>query len=95
MSHLSLPAKVSISEEVLFQHIDNEFVLLNMVSEKYFGLDEVAARFWTLFTEDSSIQNALEKVQSEFEADPETIKKDLMIFLDRLLEEKLIIIEKN
>ena len=94
MQQTSLPSKVKISSDILFQQLGDEYVLLNMESEKYFGLDEVAARFWQLLEADSSTQKALETVQAEYEADPETIKEDLRIFLQRLADEKLITIEE-
>jgi len=88
-----IPVKVNISNDVLFQNMGEEYVLLNMKTEKYFGLDAVAARFWQLFAENASTENALLQVQSEFEVEEETVKRDLLAFLQKLLAEELVTVE--
>src|SRR5476651_217271 len=93
MSYSPLPAKVKISDNVLFQQMGVECVLLDMESEQYFGLDEVAGRYWQIFAENGDIEKALVQIQTEYEIDLETLKQDLLIFLDKLEKEKLITIE--
>lgn len=41
---ISLPTRVEISPEVLFQELQGEAVLLNLTSERYYGLDDVGMR---------------------------------------------------
>lgn len=93
MPNTPLPAKVYISNDVLFQNMGDEYVLLNMKTEKYFGLDEVAARFWQLFEAGSSTEHAINQVKAEFDVDEETVIKDLKVFLEKLLAEELVTIE--
>ena len=47
----SLPTQVEISPEALFQELDGETVLLNLQSERYYGLDDVGTRMWQLLAE--------------------------------------------
>lgn len=93
MSNSSLPATVKISNDVLFQIMGDEYVLLNMKTEKYFGLDDVAARFWQLFEKDGSTEKAMQRVQLEYTVDEETVKQDLQAFLQKLLAEELVTVE--
>ena len=40
--------KYIIGEKVLYQQVDSEGVILDLVSERYLGLNEVGARIWQL-----------------------------------------------
>jgi hypothetical protein len=93
MTHLSLPKKVKISDNVLFQQINNECVLLDMDSEQYFGLNDVGARIWQILSEDGDTEKALSLLLAEYETDEITLRTDMVNLLTELGNEKLIIIE--
>ena len=93
MTDQSLPGKIKISDNVLFQQLGAECVLLDMESKQYFGLDEVAGRFWQIVAEDGDTEKALAQLYSEYEVDQETLRQDITAFLDKLEKEKLITIE--
>lgn len=93
MSNLSLPKTVKVSDNVLFQQINNECVLLNMESEQYFGLDDVGARIWEILSENGDTEKALATLQAEYDADEQTLRQDLSNLLSELESEKLITVE--
>lgn len=93
MTHLSLPKKVKISDNVLFQQINNECVLLDMDSEQYFGLNDVGARIWQILSENGDTEKALSQLLAEYETDEITLRTDMVNLLTELGNEKLIIIE--
>lgn len=90
MEKISLPVQVKISSQVLFQEIANEFVLLNMETEKYFGLDEVGARFWETLKEDENAENSIAVLLSEYNVEEETLRTDLLELLGNLKRERLV-----
>lgn len=90
---MSLPKKVKISDEVLFQEIEGECVLLNLSNEQYYGLDEVGTRLWHLLLEDEKTENALSDLQKEFDVDEKTLRTDLDILIKDLSEQGLVEIE--
>ncbi|MDX2098964.1 MAG: PqqD family protein [Leptolyngbyaceae cyanobacterium bins.59] len=65
-------------------------MLLNLKSERYFGLDEVGTRIWAVLAETDSIQSAYETLLSEYEVEPAVLQQDLQALLDQLLEQGLI-----
>lgn len=90
---MTLPQNVKISDEVLFQEIEGESVLLNLANEQYFGLDEVGTRFWHLLSKDSKTANALINLKNEYDVDSDTLQKDLGLLIDELNQKGLVIIE--
>lgn len=93
MTAATLPTQIKISNDVLFQVIDNEYVLLQTLTQRYFGLDEVAARFWQLFSDGVDIRPAVDKVLAEYEIDRDTVEKDLGGLLQQLEKDQLITVE--
>jgi|WetSurMetagenome_2_1015567.scaffolds.fasta_scaffold530861_2 hypothetical protein len=86
---LTIDTPVHVSENVLFTGIEKEAVLLNTRTNKYFGLNEVAARFWDLI-ENNSIREAYNIICSEFEINPRRLEQDLLEFVDLLVQHGLL-----
>ena len=80
----------TLSEDVLFQEVGGELVLLDMASENYFGLDEVGARIWSLLGEGKSLGAVLEILQQEYDVEPDVLERDVSDLLDQLLKSGLV-----
>lgn len=80
----------SIPEEVLFQNVSGETVLLDLASENYFGLDEVGTRIWMLLSEQKAAGQILEDLQEKYEVDRANLEEDVNELLGQLLEAGLI-----
>ncbi|HEY9000084.1 MAG TPA: PqqD family protein [Mucilaginibacter sp.] len=93
MENLILPKTVKISNNVLFQHINNECVLLDMDSEQYYGLDDIGARMWQLLSEDGDTGKALTLLLAEYDIDEKTLRQDLFNLITELGNVKLISVE--
>jgi hypothetical protein len=84
---ISFTDRVKVPEDVLISGLQNEAVILNLNSERYFGLDDIGTRFFSLLNSSESVQQAYEVLLAEFEVDPEILRQDLVEFL-KLLDEK-------
>jgi hypothetical protein len=82
--------KVSIPAHVLVRFLDKEAVLLNIETERYFGLDETGARMWQLATTSTNIDAAYQALLSEYDADAETLREDLIELLEKFAENGLL-----
>ena len=81
---------VRASDDVLFQVVDNEVVLLSLNSGEYFGLNEVGARIWVTSSKGRSLAGILEDVIEHYDVvEPELIR-DVMPFIDTLEKEGLV-----
>ena len=80
----------TISDDVLFQEVGGETVLLDLGSENYFGLDEIGTRIWSLLREAKNADEILDVLLQEYEVDKVTLESDLNELLGKLLEAGLI-----
>jgi Coenzyme PQQ synthesis protein D (PqqD) len=82
--------RVVIPPGVLIQELSGEAVLLNLETERYFGLDEMGTCIWKALTGSASIQEAYELLLSEYEVDSEQLRNDLQDLIERLVENGLL-----
>ena len=75
---------------MLIRFLDQESVLLNLDTERYFGLDSVGTRMWQLVTSAPTIDAAYLQLLEEFDVDPETLRSNLAEFLGHLVKNGLI-----
>lgn len=78
------------SENVIYQKFDGECVLLNIASEKYYGLNDVGTNMWQLITELGTEDAVLARLCDRYDADRETLRHDLNRLIASLLAEGLV-----
>lgn len=75
---------------VLVRVLDQESVLLNLETERYFGLDETGTRMWQLVTASQDIEAAYQELLAEFDVEPELLRTHLTDLLGQLVENGLL-----
>jgi hypothetical protein len=90
---ISFAERAKIPSNVLIRFLDQEAVLLNLNTERYFGLDSVGARMFQLVTSSASIEDAYLQLIEEFEVNPQILRSNLSDLLEHLVENGLIIAE--
>ena len=84
---------VRIPNDVVFRELQGEAVILNLTSSMYFGLDAVGTRVWQLCEAHGSLQTVWEQMQQEFDAPGETLRSDLLAFVDELIAKGLLTVQ--
>jgi len=82
--------RATVPGHVLVRHLDGESVLLNLDTEKYFGLDAMGSRMFVLATTSACIESAYEKLLDEFEVEPEVLRNHLAELLSSLMGNGLL-----
>ena len=78
------------SGEVLHQELEGETVLLDLKSERYFGLDETGTRVWRLLIELGRPEAVIQQMMHEFEVDEDTLRTDVAELLCLLIDGGLL-----
>jgi hypothetical protein len=87
---ISFSNRIRVPEAVLISGLQEESVILNLDSERYYGLDDVGTRMFSVLTSSDSIESAFEKLVAEYAVDREVLRGDLVTLVDKLLEQGLI-----
>jgi hypothetical protein len=87
---VSFTNRASVPQHVLVRFLDREAVLLNLETERYFGLDETGTRMWQAVTMAPRIDAAYEELLAEFEVEPEELRSNFAELLSRLMDNGLL-----
>ena len=86
-----LDGEIRIPENVLFNEVAGEAVLLNLDSGRYFALNEVGARLWQLLAEHRRLAPVLEQMLTEYEVTAEQLRADVEPLIEELLAQGLLV----
>ena len=78
-------------DRVLIQRAAGTLVLLDLEGGQYYALDEVSARVWELCDGEHGIGAIVETIGDEYDAPVETIREDVLAFLQEMLDENLLV----
>ena len=90
---ISFSDRVRVPDDVLVSHLQEESVILNLASERYFGLDDVGTRILSVLSTSDSIEAAYKLLLEEYEVDEAVLRQDLLSLIDQLATQGLIRIE--
>ena len=92
---ISFSDRVRVPNAVLISDLREESVILNLDSERYYGLDDVGTRMLSVLTSSDSVQAAWEKLQREYDIDRDVLRQHLISLVDKLLEQGLIEVSRE
>jgi hypothetical protein len=78
------------SECVVTRIVNGSTVLLNTDTGRYFTLDEIGGRAWTILTSSPSIQEARDRLLSEYTVEPAELMRDLETLIASLQAQGLV-----
>jgi hypothetical protein len=90
---INFNSRVEVPGDVLVSELDGESVILNLKTESYFGLDEVGAWMWSVFTSSDSIEAAYKTLKGQWDVEPDVLRSDLTTLLEKLAAEGLVRID--
>jgi hypothetical protein len=87
---VSFADRAEVSPHVLVRILDKESVLLNLETERYFGLDETGTRMWQVVTAATNIDAVYRELQNEFDVESDPLRSHLSGLLGRLVDNGLL-----
>ena len=92
---ISFSDRVKIPDDVLISKLQEESVILNLDSERYYGLDDVGTRFLSVLTNSDSIEAAYKTLVKEYDVDSEVLRQDLLHLVEELVKQGIVQISLN
>jgi len=90
---VSFADRAEVLPHVLVRFLDKESVLLNLETERYFGLDETGTRMWQLVTASPNIDAAYQELQNEYDVESELLRVHFTELLGQLVDYGLLQIQ--
>lgn len=90
-SEISLDSRVRIQDDVLFQELQGESVLLNLKTGMYFGLNPIGTRIWQLLQDEQSLDKIVGVLLEEYEVSQEQLQQDVLVLVGQLVKQELLV----
>lgn len=87
---ISFSDRVRVPDDVLISNLQEESVILNLDSERYFGLDDVGTRMLSVLSTADSIESAYDSLLAEYDVDREVLRQDLLSLVETLLQQGIV-----
>ena len=87
---ISFSDRVRIPDAVLISRLQEESVILNLDSERYYGLDDVGTRMLSVLSTSESIEAAYESLRDEYDVDGQVLRQDLLALVENLLQKGIV-----
>lgn len=88
---INLDSQVRIKDDVLFQELQGEAVLLNLNTGAYFGLDQIGTRIWQLLQDDGALSRVMEVILEEYDVPPDILAQDLVELVRQMKQQDLLV----
>jgi hypothetical protein len=92
---LSLETTIVQSPGNIISDMDGETVMMSIDNGKYYNLGIIGGDIWKGIKTPTSINNLISELTNEFDVEFDECQKEVIPFLELLLNEKLIMIEKD
>ena len=80
----------SLAEDIIFQEVGGEVILLTLASGEYHGLNEVGSFIFKHISEGKNEKETLRSLVQEFDVDEKSGAQDLSELLSQLIEKGIL-----
>jgi hypothetical protein len=90
---LSLENSVIKNGQTAYRNIDTEGLIMNPSDNTLHSLNEVACSIWEFISEERKVLDIVTMVLENYEADSETVTKDIIDYIAALQEQGLVTVK--
>lgn len=87
---MKLSDKVTIPAQVIARQVGDDFVILDLASGTYYGLNAVGGRMWQFLAEGRTLSDVCERMLAEYEVTRADVERDVSALVQALLSKQLI-----
>jgi hypothetical protein len=78
-----------------FQQTGETSVILNLSTERYYGLDETGTRFWQLMTEHRKLGPVFDRMLREYDVEADRLERDITRLIQELAGFDLLQVDRE
>ncbi len=79
------------SESAMARRVDDELVILDVTTGRYYGLSDVGAVIWACLSTECSQAELIAAVLDEYDVDEEQASRDVAELLEHLIDTGLVV----
>jgi hypothetical protein len=87
---IELTTKIVQTQDIVAASVDDEMMMMNLETNNYYGMGQVGSHIWELLKQPLTIVELCTTLQERFAVDSETCQRDVLRFVEQLVDEKLV-----
>ena len=87
---INLDSTLQRNPAMIFTDLDDMVVMMDADEEKYYELDEIGARIWTLLERPRLAAEICEVLVGEYDVTPEACRLDVLSFLEEANAHRIV-----
>jgi len=91
---ISMKSRVIRSSDPIAEPVDDELVMADIDSGKYYGLNDIATAIWQNLEKRITVEDLCKRLCESYEVTPEQCSKEVLAFLNELETRNLIVVEE-
>lgn len=92
---ITLSTRVTVPAPVLFRDLEGEAVILETESGRYYGLNEIGTRIWSLLQVHEDVGVAFAQLLEEYTVGPDQLCDDVLRFVELLVARRLLKVQSG
>lgn len=85
--------RITVGSQVFSESVDDETVLIELGSGKYYGLDRTGSRLWQLLSELRSTDAVIDTALQEYDVERQVLARDVHELVRNLAARRLVTID--
>ena len=90
---ITVQSTIQRNPEMISSDMDGETVMMSVENGEYYGLNPIGSRIWELIENEKNVNTIINTLLLEYEVSIEQCTSETLIFLNKLLDNNLIIIK--
>lgn len=90
MTSITLDTKVAQSQGVLASSVDNEIVMANINTDKYYGLNSVGTQIWQLLDRPKCLAEICDVLVERYDVERETCQSEVGVLVEKLVDAQIL-----
>jgi len=86
----SLDSRIRINDDVLWQELQGEAVLLNLKTGVYFGLNSIGTRVWELLAATGMLRDVVDAIVGEYDVEVQACADDVIALVADMQKHALV-----
>lgn len=93
MSELKITSKIIRNQNIMASDMDGEMVMMNVETGKYYNIGKTGGVIWGMLKNPITVAELVSKLTDKFDVSKDQCEADIMPFMNKMLEQKLIDIQ--
>ena len=87
---IALTTVVARNETLLFADLDDTVVMMDADKGRYYELDPIGAKIWTLLETARTVDELCEVLAATYDVEPEVCRRDVLEFLNEIEDLRIV-----